>query len=276
MNFPPIHSIEEEAWKSTYRYLPPQIRRELLALREQCRKALSEYELQSSGLDVPLQGVKTVQILRLRKLDSALALHKVLPNEILTYIFALAHENDLYRVFTKFTEDGVVPAFEKSTCLEHVCSSWRTIALNTPALWRRVGFDFCSLQDIDWDLDEYDWEPVMEVVKMVPGIIGRGVQHLELDLTRLFEKDEDLFKELIIKSIGLIAHNLTFLSVSCHQATDDHFGAFLAVLPPLPRLKKLIFNFTHDDADPENEILLGSSMFPTSLTVYFVQPFAHL
>ncbi len=121
-----LHSEEEQLY----------IRNVLLA---------AEMLLQSGTIDGDLQRrEETADVIGRCKI--ALAPHKRLPPDVLRFIFHFFGEP---RVEFPLGSKRGLPLL----CITHVCSAWRQLALETPALWSDISI---CLPEIEWEPYAYD------------------------------------------------------------------------------------------------------------------------
>ena len=90
----------------------------------------AETLLQSETVDGDLERREVVDLIRRCKI--ALASHKRLPPDVLRFIFQICTET---RVEFSLSRPGVDLRLLRIT---HVCSAWRQLALETPALWNNI------------------------------------------------------------------------------------------------------------------------------------------
>ncbi|KAF5372019.1 hypothetical protein D9615_008139 [Tricholomella constricta] len=144
----PPHRLETEARKSDY-MLSETGERELRNTRDHVQRTIAQPENELDHLQTIMDG--TIQtsngVLKSQivKLDLAIAPHKKLPPELLSIIFLYCVKPFLgLRLRLRHGSDHA-PSMTLS--LAAVCSSWREVAISTPALWKRISISYSLYPD---------------------------------------------------------------------------------------------------------------------------------
>ncbi|THU83263.1 hypothetical protein K435DRAFT_734094, partial [Dendrothele bispora CBS 962.96] len=110
------------------------------SLLRDAEKDLACYDMEIAQLEMSISALKHKRM-RLERYTancrSLLSSIRRLPPEIFTLVFLCLCREQI-KEFDVSDFDITLPAFE----LSQVCASWREVALNTPAIWSNVLFDF--------------------------------------------------------------------------------------------------------------------------------------
>ncbi|KAL0066706.1 hypothetical protein AAF712_006311 [Marasmius tenuissimus] len=141
--------IESRLLKSDYVPTDLEISQTRLLLEEE-ELALAAQEQVLAGFcqvsdDHTIRRVKTID--RIAQLCSILSVQRKLPAELWDKIFALASLPDGQYSLTLrfFDQESSMPLSFPSLTISQVCSWWKHIAFNTPALWASISIEFASL-----------------------------------------------------------------------------------------------------------------------------------
>ncbi|KAF5371986.1 hypothetical protein D9615_008145 [Tricholomella constricta] len=107
--------------------------------RDHVQRTIAQQESELTRLQTILDTIQAshgVLKSRIEKLDSAIAPHKKLPPELLSIIFLYCAEPSL--ALRLRSRDGSEYARSMTLSLAAVCSSWRQVAISTPALWKHT------------------------------------------------------------------------------------------------------------------------------------------
>jgi hypothetical protein len=154
-------------------------REEVTVLIQNSQRESAEYDREIGRLQsmvIALQGRKQMLESEMKKLKSLLSPIRRLPAEVLSEIFKAFMQG---RLSCEISDEQIsIPPSD----LTKVCWHWRSIALSTPSLWSKLGFNVASSQE----------DP--RLLKAVSLVLERSKKHflsISLDMEEIEEEEEE-------------------------------------------------------------------------------------